>query len=112
LLTPLPKFETETRSLHCRNSVSKSKLINGLQGSDGKKGDMAMRLNKRFYLIEEDVRYYTEKFNARTPDTSFLNDPEFIAEFIRYVDFIEKEFSYQIQVANFPQIFLTKFIRV
>ena len=71
-----------------------------------------MRLNKRFYLVEEDVRYYTEKFNSRTPESSLLYDPEFIAEFIRYVDFIEKEFSYQIQVANFPQIFLTKFVRV
>lgn len=71
-----------------------------------------MRGNKRIYLVEEDLRYYREKFNSRNPADSAFADAEFIAEFIRYVDFIEKEFSYDIQVANFPQVFLTKLIKV
>ena len=71
-----------------------------------------MRGNKRIYLVEEDLRYYREKFNSLNPDDSAFGDAEFLAEFIRYVDFIEKEFSYEIQVANFPQVFMTKLVKV
>jgi len=71
-----------------------------------------MRTNKRIYLVEEDLRYYRDRFNSLDPDDSAFTDAEFLAEFIRYVDFIEKEFSYQIQVANFPQVFMTKLVKV
>jgi len=71
-----------------------------------------MRTNKRIYLVEEDLRYYRDRFNSLGPDDSAFADADFLAEFIRYVDFIEKEFSYQIQVANFPQVFMTKLVKV
>ncbi len=71
-----------------------------------------MRTNKRIYLVEEDLRYYREKFNSPNPDDSGFIDAELLAEFIRYVDFIEKEFSYQIQVTSFPLVFMTKLVKV
>ena len=71
-----------------------------------------MRRGKRIYLVEEDIRYYQEMFNQSEGGASAVHDPDFIAEFCRYADFIEKEFSYRIIIGNFPQVFLTRLVRV
>lgn len=71
-----------------------------------------MRRDKRIYLVEEDVRYYQNRFNLSESGASAMHDPDFIAEFCRYADFIEREFSYRITIGNFPKVFLTKLIRI
>ncbi len=71
-----------------------------------------MRRDKRIYLIEEDVRYFQERFNFAEGSASAVHDPDFIAEFCRHADFIEKEFSYRITIGNFPQVFLTRLVRI
>jgi hypothetical protein len=72
-----------------------------------------VRREKRFYMVEEDIRYYQEMFNKSlnfgiAPVTS----PDVIAEFFRYADYVEKEFSYRINVMNFPRVFTTKLINI
>jgi hypothetical protein len=71
-----------------------------------------MRREKRFYMVEEDVRYYEEKFNHSGPGICLLSNPDFLAEFLSYADFIEKEFSYRIHIANFPQIFVPRLVSI
>ena len=71
-----------------------------------------MRRDKRFYMVEEDVRYYQDRFNRCGDGASALHNPEFIEEFCRHADFVEKEFSYRIYVGNFPQVFLTRLVRI
>jgi hypothetical protein len=72
-----------------------------------------MRRDKRFYLVEEDIRYYQDMFNnCLNPGVAPVADPDVIAEFFRYADYVEKEFSYRIHVMNFPQVFTTKLINI
>ena len=71
-----------------------------------------MRREKRIYLVEEDIKYYQDRFNKRGDGASALADPEFIEEFCRHAEFIEKEFSYRLYVGNFPQVFLTRLVRI
>jgi len=71
-----------------------------------------MRREKRIYLVEEDVKYYQDRFNRNDGGASAMHDPEFIEEFCRHAEYIEKEFAYRLYVGNFPQVFLTRLVRI
>ena len=68
---------------------------------------------QRWYLVSEDLKYFREKFNqpsGSSEETTNSVSGEFLLEFLRYADFVEKEFNYSFVVKKFPQIYLEELV--
>jgi hypothetical protein len=69
---------------------------------------------QRWYLVSEDLKYFREKFNQPSgsigESTNNNVSAAFLIEFLRYADYVEKEFNYSFIVKKFPQIFLEELV--
>ena len=68
---------------------------------------------QRWYMVNEDLKYFREKFSRASGSEEGIPgsiSSEFLTEFLRYSDYVEKEFNYSFVVKRFPQIYLDELL--
>lgn len=68
---------------------------------------------QRWYMVAEDLKYFREKFNGASGSEDGVPksvSSSFIAEFLRYSDYVEQEFNYSFVVKKFPQVYLDELL--
>jgi hypothetical protein len=68
---------------------------------------------QRWYMVNEDLKYFREKFNRSSGSEEGIPgsiSSAFLAEFLKYSEFVESEFNYSFVVKKFPQIYLDELL--
>jgi len=68
----------------------------------------------RWYMVSEDLKYFRKIFNQSSGSTNGESresvSPEFLVEFLKYSDYVEKEFNYSFVVKRFPKVYLDELL--
>lgn len=68
----------------------------------------------RWYMVSEDLKYFRKMFNHSSGSTNGEpHEPvsrEFLVEFLKYSDYVEKEFNYSFVVKRFPKVYLDELL--
>ena len=68
----------------------------------------------RWYMVSEDLKYFRKMFNQPSGSTNGESkesvSQEFLIEFLKYSDYVEKEFNYSFIVKRFPKVFLDELL--
>lgn len=68
----------------------------------------------RWYMVSEDLKYFRKMFNPPSGSANGESresvSPEFLIEFLKYSDYVEKEFNYSFIVKRFPKVYLDELL--
>ncbi len=68
----------------------------------------------RWYMVSEDLKYFRKMFNQSSGSTNGESresvSTEFLIEFLKYSDYVEKEFNYSFVVKRFPKVYLDELL--
>jgi len=76
--------------------------------------NMSLVNRQRWYMVSEDLKYFRQMF--KQPSGSANGDErdsvssEFLVEFLKYSDYVEKEFNYSFVVKKFPKVYLEELL--
>jgi hypothetical protein len=73
-----------------------------------------MKTNRqRWYMVSEDLKYFKEKFSESSRSTNgelSTISRDFLVEFLKYSDYVEKEFNYSFIIKKFPKVYLDELL--
>lgn len=68
----------------------------------------------RWYMVSEDLKYFRKMFNhpsgSANGESKESVSHEFLIEFLKYSDYVEKEFNYSFIVKSFPKVYLDELL--